>query len=555
MKKEKKEIEKKIKIIPLGGLDGIGKNITLFEYEDDIIIVDCGIKFPSDEMPGIDFIIPDFSYLIKNKSRIKGLVVTHGHEDHIGAIPYLLMELNIPIYSFKLTIGLIQSRLEEKKPKSPPVFVEAKPHEPIKIGKFTVEFIRVNHSIIDGASLAIKTDAGTIIHTGDFKIDFTPVDGHVTDLTRFAEIGEQGVLLLMSDSTNAERPGFTRSESILEKKLVDIFSSARGKIIVATFASNIHRIQQIFNAAKIYNKFVTVTGLSMLKNIEIASKLGYLNINENMIVSVEKANALPPKKLVVIGTGSQGEPMSALSRISAGTHKFFKVHKGDTVIITASVIPGNERMVYNVVNGLMRLGVEVHYERDPDIHVSGHGSEEELKLMISLTRPKFFMPIHGEYKHLIAHTKIAELLGIKPSMIHIANNGDIMELSNKSFKKNGVINLSEIYVDGQEIGNLESSLITDRQTMSTEGIIFITIVTSDGMLIREPEIQTRGLVGVKNVKVLNTIRHDAEKEAHRLLAKHYGPREVEMEVTKHMKNSIYKLVRRNPLINVQVVDI
>jgi ribonuclease J len=242
MKKEKKEIEKKIKIIPLGGLDGIGKNITLFEYEDDIIIVDCGIKFPSDDMPGIDFIIPDFSYLIKNKSRIKGLVVTHGHEDHIGAIPYLLMELNIPIYSFKLTIGLIQSRLEEKKPKSPPVFIEAKPHEPIKIGKFTVEFIRVNHSIIDGASLAIKTDAGTIIHTGDFKIDFTPVDGNVTDLTRFAEIGEKGVLLLMSDSTNAERPGFTRSESILEKKLVDIFSSAKGKIIVATFASNIHRI-------------------------------------------------------------------------------------------------------------------------------------------------------------------------------------------------------------------------------------------------------------------------------------------------------------------------
>jgi ribonuclease J len=293
----------------------------------------------------------------------------------------------------------------------------------------------------------------------------------------------------------------------------------------------------------------------MLKNIEIAGKLGYLNINESMIVSVEKANSLPPKKLVVIGTGSQGEPMSALSRISAGTHKFFKVHKGDTVIITASVIPGNERMVYNVVNGLMRLGVEVHYERDPDIHVSGHGSEEELKLMLSIVRPKFFMPIHGEYKHLVAHTKIAELLGIKPSMMHIANNGDIMELTSKSFKKSGVINLSQIYVDGQEIGNLESSLITDRQTMSTEGIIFITIVTSDGMLIREPEIQTRGLVGVKNVKVLNTIRHDAEKEAHRLLAKHYGPREVEMEVTKHMKNSVYKLVRRNPLINVQVVDI
>ena len=387
-----KNFDNSVKIIPIGGLGAIGKNMTLFEHEDEIIIVDCGIMFPSDDMPGIDFIIPDFSYIKKNKSKIKAIIITHGHEDHIGAIPYLLKEVNVPIYATKLSIGLIQSRLEEKHLKQSPIFNEIKPRESITLGSFIIEFIKVNHSIIDGIGMAIQTKAGTIIHTGDFKIDFSPVDGIVTDLARFANYGEKGVLLLMSDSTNAEKPGYTKSESILIDKMIEIFSESKGRIIVATFASNIHRIQQVLDVAQRFNRKVVISGLTMLKNIEIASTLGYLSYKEDLIIEINEANNLPNKKIVIIGTGSQGEPMSALTRMANGTHRHFLAEKGDTVIITASVIPGNEKTVNNIVNSLMKLGAEVFYEQDKDIHVSGHASTEELKLMLSLTKPKFFMP-------------------------------------------------------------------------------------------------------------------------------------------------------------------
>lgn len=546
---------KAIKIIPLGGLGGIGKNITLFEYRGAIIIVDCGIMFPTDEMPGIDYIIPDFSYIRKNKSRVKAILVTHGHEDHIGAIPYLLQEVNAPLYATKLTIGLIQSRLEDISPKTETRFVEIKPRDRVEIDGFTVEFIKVNHSIIGGVGLALTTDAGTIIHTGDFKIDFSPVDGDVTDIFRFADYGEKGVLLLMSDSTNAEREGFTRSESVLVDKLAEIFASANGRIIVATFASNIHRIQQVMDVAQRYNRKIVISGLTMQKNVEIANSLGYLNYRDDLIIDVSKANTFPNKKMVIIGTGSQGEPMSALYRMAYGTHRHFFAEKGDTVIITASVIPGNERMVTNVVNSLMKMGAEVYYDQDDDIHVSGHGSAKELKLMLSVTKPKFFMPIHGEYRHLKAHAEIAESLNIKPARIIIPDNGDVLELTPKSFKKIDTIELSQIYVDGKDIGDIESSVIKERHVMSSDGIIFIVIVTSEGMLMRQPDVFSRGFVGHREERVLDLIRKDVNERVNKLLKEGKSNSDSIANLKKGLKNFIFKLTRRNPIIVVEILEV
>lgn len=551
----KHEKENKIKIIPLGGLGGIGNNMTIFEYGDEILIVDCGIMFPNEEMPGIDYIIPDFSYVIKNKHKVKGILITHGHEDHIGAVPFLLQEITAPLFATKLTLGLIQSRMEERKPKENPTFVEVEPGHNIQIGSFTVEFLRVNHSIIDGVALALQTPIGIIIHTGDFKIDFSPVDGEVTDMYKFADYGKKGVLLLMSDSTNAERAGYTRSESILSEKLFDIFSMAKGRIIVASFASNIHRIQQVLDAAQKYNKKVVISGTTMLKNVEIAKTLGYLSFKEDLIIDIKEANSLPNKKLIIICTGSQGEPMSALARIASNTHKHFFAGPTDTVIITASVIPGNERLVYNVINSLMKLGAEVYYEQDADIHVSGHASQEELKLMIALTRPKFFMPIHGEYRHLKAHARIAESLNIKPAHILIAENGSILELTRKSFETAGMLHLDQMFVDGMDIEDLGSGLIKERKNMSSDGIIFLTAVISDGMLIHKPEIVSRGFITNKNIRVLETLRIEAEEHIHKLLSDGLHEKEVALFLKKNLKNSVYKLTRRNPLLDIQILEV
>jgi ribonuclease J len=546
---------KKMKIIPLGGLGAIGKNLTLFEYGNEILIVDCGIMFPTDEMPGIDYLIPDFSYIRQNRSKVKAILVTHGHEDHIGAIPYLLQDINAPIYATKLSIGLIQSRLEEIPPKKDPQFIEIKPRDKKQIGNFLVEFIKVNHSIIGGIGLAIQTDIGTIVHTGDFKIDFSPVDGDVTDMYRFADHGEKGVLLLLSDSTNAERSGFTQSESVLIDKLSDIFSSSKGRIIVATFASNIHRIQQVIEVAQRYNRKVVLSGITMQKNVEIATDLGYLNYRDDLIIDISKANSFPNKKLVIIGTGSQGEPMSALYRMAYGTHRHITAEKGDTVVITASVIPGNERMVTNVINSLMKQGADVYYDQDDGIHVSGHGSVKELKLMLAITKPKFFMPVHGEYRHLKAHAEIAESLNIKPSNILIAENGDVLELTSKSFKKVGALEISQIYVDGKDIGDIESSVIKDRHMMSSDGIIFIAIVLSEGMLMRQPDVFSRGFLGNKEDKMLELIRKDIHERVNRLLADKNSNDNIVSNLKKGLKNNIFKLTRRNPLIVVEILEV
>ncbi|HPS56602.1 MAG TPA: ribonuclease J [Spirochaetota bacterium] len=544
-----------VKIIPIGGLGAIGKNMTVFMQNDEMIIVDCGIMFPRDEMPGIDYIIPDFTFVKQNRDKVKGIILTHGHEDHIGAISFLLQEVKAPIYATRLTIGLIQSRLEERPLKYEPKFIEVEPRGTETIGSFVVEFIRVNHSIIGGVGLAIQTVAGTIIHTGDFKIDFSPVDGEVTDIYRFAHYGEKGVMLLLSDSTNAEKQGFTKSESSIMDKLSDIFSDSKGRIIVASFASNIQRIQQVLDTAQKYNRKVVISGLTMQKNIEIAHTLGFLDIRDDLIISFEEASKQTNKKIVIIGTGTQGEPMSALARMAFGTHRNFIAERGDTVIITASVIPGNERMVTNIVNALMEVGVNVYYDKDEDIHVSGHGSSKELKLMLTITKPRFFMPVHGEFKHLKKHADIAESLNMKPANILIAKNGDILELSKKHFKKIDKIKLSEMYVDGTEIGDVASDVIRERHMMSTDGILFVTAVISQGMPMSEPEIVSRGFISHENTKIHAALKKDIEEKIKKMLRERSGAEAIQDFLQRSLKNTVYKLTRRNPLIVVRVVEV
>ena len=557
-KNKKTRIDKKIdkiEIIPLGGLESIGKNMTLIKYKEEIIIIDCGIMFPTTEMPGIDFIIPDFSYLLENKKKIKALIATHGHEDHIGAIPFLFEQINVPLYATKFTLALIKSKFEEKPPRGKPIYKEVHPRKKIKIGPFSIEFIRVNHSIPDGVALAIETDLGTIIHSGDFKIDFSPVDKEVTDLKRFADYGESGVLLFLSDSTNAEKEGFTKSEAILEKKLFDIFSNAKSRIIVATFSSNINRIQQIFDTAQKFNRKVAISGMSMQKNIRIAKSLSYLNFKDDLIVDINKIEAYPKKKLVILGTGTQGEPLSVLTRISKGTHKHVSLEVKDSIVITASVIPGNEKMVINIVNSLMKMGADVFYAKEKDIHVSGHGAAKELKLMLSIIKPKFFMPVHGEFKHLKAHAEIAEKIQEKPSKTIIANNGDILELTKDNFKKKDYVNLSQIYVEGQELGDINNKVINERRTILNEGIMFVTIVVSEGLLLREPHLVTKGFIEDKKMKALPLISKEVLSQAEKMLKDNLTSQEIETHLKKRLSSFIYKNIQKRPLISVQILEV
>ena len=551
MTQEDKDI---IKIIPIGGLGAIGNHMTVFEYKDDILVVDAGIMFPDENMPGIDFLIPDFSYIRKNKHRVKGVIITHGHEDHMGAVPFLLQEINVPIYATRITTGFIQSRLEERPAKGEPVFIEIKLREQFQIGKFIVEFIRVNHSIVDGVGLAIKTDVGTIIHTGDFKIDYSPLDGQVIDIARFAEYGESDVLLLMADSTNAVVEGYTKSESSLQKGIMDIFSSSNGRIIIASFASNIHRIQQVMDAAHKYNRKVTLSGATVQKNYEIAAELGYITAREGLMVDIKEAVNLPDKKQVVICTGSQGEPMSALSRMANGTHKHIRIGKRDTVVIAASIIPGKEKTVNNVVNSLLRKGAEVYYDQE-NIHASGHASVEELKLMISIVKPKFFMPIHGEYRHLKANAKIAESLSIKSSHIIVADNGDILTLSRKTFKKEGSIEIKNIFVDGTEIGDIESEVIKDRQTMSTDGILVITAAVSRKLLQGPPKVILKGLAGHKNEEIIKVVTGVVEEQMGKMLLQGTAEQEIIFTLKKKLDRLVFGFTRRNPLIEIQLLEI
>ena len=469
------ESKKKIKVIPLGGLGEIGKNITVIEYGDEIVVVDCGMTFPDSEMYGIDVVIPDVTYLVNNIEKVKGFFITHGHEDHIGAIPYILKQVNVPIFATNLTVGLIESKLEEHKMLDIVNLNVVKPGDIIKLDKLKVEFIRTNHSIADSCSLAIHTPLGIIVHTGDFKVDFTPVDGNVIDLQRFAKLGKQGVLLLMADSTNACHPGYTMSEKTVGEKLDNLFSKGKGRIIVATFASNIHRLQQIINSSIKYGRKVAFSGRSMEKISDVAVKLGYLDMPEGLLVDLKDLRLYNNDQITIVTTGSQGEPMSALTRIASSTHKNIQIEKDDMIIISASPIPGNEKAVSRVINELTHKGAEVIYKSIEEIHVSGHACEQELKLIHSILKPKYFVPVHGEYKHLRKHILIAEEVGLEKEKSFILENGDVLSLSRKSACIAKKVQAGNILVDGSGVGDVGNIVLRDRKNLSRDGIINVIV--------------------------------------------------------------------------------
>ncbi|MBQ2135129.1 MAG: ribonuclease J, partial [Phascolarctobacterium sp.] len=471
------KIQNKVQIIPLGGLGEIGKNMTVFRYGDDIILIDAGLMFPEDDMLGIDLVIPDITYLIDNKDKVKAIFLTHGHEDHIGALPYVMKQLEVPVYGNALTLGILQGRLRENGV-SDENLVTIKPGDKIGAGAFNLEFIRVNHSIPDAVSIVIKTPIGTIIHTGDFKFDQTPVDGQVTQFNKFAEFGDAGVLALLADSTNAERPGFTQSEKMVGQTFDDEFRYARNRIIVATFSSNVHRIQQVVDSAVKYKRKVAVIGRSMINVVNIAMELGYLNIPEGVLIDIDETNNYTADQIVIITTGSQGEPMSALTRMAMNDHKKVGIMPGDTVIISATPIPGNEKLVSRTINHLYKLGAEVIYEKSNGVHVSGHASQEEIKLMHNLVRPKYFIPVHGEYRHLIKHANIAKDLGMPKENIVIAENGSVIELSKEGINVVGKIQSGKVLVDGLGVGDVGNIVLRDRRLLSQDGIM-IVVVTID----------------------------------------------------------------------------
>ncbi len=494
-----------VKFTALGGLNEIGKNLYVYECCNDMFIVDCGLAFPDEDMPGVDLVVPDFTYLEKNRDRFRGIVLTHGHEDHIGALPYLLKKINVPIYGTRLTLGLVEGKLKEHNLLSQASLNVVEPRQNVRMGCMSVEFIRVNHSIPDACALAIHTPAGVIVHTGDFKVDYTPIEGGIIDLARFGELGNRGVLALMSESTNAERPGYTKSERSVGESFKNLFNSAEGKrIIIATFSSNIHRIQQIIDQAVIHDRKVAVSGRSMTNVIAKAVELNYIKMPEGMLIDIEDVNKYPPEKLVICTTGSQGEPLSALSRMSSGDHRQVTITPMDFIIISANPIPGNEKLVTKVVNDLMKQGADVIYESMYEVHVSGHACQDELKMMISLTKPKFFIPIHGEYKHLKKHSKLAIGMGIPEDNIFIADLGQVLETDGVDMKFTGTVPSGRVMVDGYGVGDVGSVVLRDRKHLAEDGVMIIvaTIDRESGNVLAGPDIVSRGFVYVRESEQL-----------------------------------------------------
>jgi len=489
----------KVKIIPLGGLNEIGKNLTVFECGKDLIILDCGIAFPDDDMPGIDMVIPDMTYLEKNASKIKGIVLTHGHEDHIGGIPFLLKKLNVPIYGTRLTLGLVEVKLKEHNLLSKTKLTRVNAGDTIKLGDIKVEFIHNNHSIADSVAIAFHTPVGVIVHTGDFKLDSTPIEGSMMDIARLGELGNKGVLALLSDSTNVERPGFTMSESTVGETFDELFRNCDRRIFVATFASNVHRVQQIINAAYRYGRKVAFSGRSMENVVEVAMQLGYMTVPENVIISIDDIKKYRANQVVIITTGSQGEAMSALSRMAYSDHKKVEISKGDLVIVSASPIPGNEKAISNVINELFKKGAEVVYKSLENIHVSGHACQEELKLMLTLTKPKFFIPVHGEFRHLKLHASLAESVGINPKNIVVGDIGKVIELTSGSIKLNGTVPSGIVLVDGLGIGDVGNIVLRDRKHLAQDGIIVVvvTLDKNDKSILAGPDVLSRGFVYVR----------------------------------------------------------
>ena len=545
-----------LRVIPLGGLDEIGKNLTVFECGNDIIIIDCGMSFPDEDLPGIDIVIPDFTYLIKNKDRVRGLFVTHGHEDHIGAIPYLLRELNVPVYGTRLTIGLIEGKLKEHN--VPRVSLNVRnPGDVIKVPGFTVEFVHVNHSIPDAVAMAIRCAAGLFVHTGDFKIDMTPIDGDPIDLARFAELGKEGVTALFSDSTNAERPGFTPSERIVGNTFSSIFSRSTDKrIIVATFSSNIHRIQQIINEAARYGRKVAVSGRSMINTVGIAAELGYLDIPDGVLIDIDAIRRYTPEQIVIVTTGSQGEPMSALHRMAFSDHRKVSVGPGDVIVISATPIPGNEKFVSRVINELLKLGAEVVFEKMYDVHVSGHACSDELKLIMELTKPRFFMPLHGEYRHLKRNSMNAQSVGIPKDNIMIAQLGNVIEFTHDSMKNVGSVQAGRVLVDGLGVGDVGSVVLRDRKHLAEDGLIAVvmTIDSATGDVVAGPDIVSRGFVYVRESEPLID---DIKTVVSRVLDS-YSRRDwatIKTKVRDELSRYLFDCTRRSPMILPIIMEI
>ena len=540
----------KLKIIPLGGLNEIGKNMTAYEYGGEIIVVDCGMAFPGDDMYGIDLIIPDVSYLIKNRTRIRGLFITHGHEDHIGAIPYVLKQVNMPIFCTRFTAGLIKLKLEEHGLLKSTKLITVEPGKSVRAGKFTVEFLHVNHSIADSVAFAIHTHMGTVVHTGDFKIDSTPIDGEVIDLARFGELGKEGVLALLADSTNVERPGFTPSEKTVGATFTRQFQGCDDRIIVTTFASNVHRIQQVINAAAANGRKVAVTGRSMENIMKVSTELGYMKVPKNTLVDINKIKGLPKNRQVIVTTGSQGEEMSALYRMAFSQHKQVELGAGDKVIISASAIPGNEVTVSRVINELFRKGVKVVYNKADILHVSGHACQEELKIIHALTKPRFFIPLHGEQRMLQIHSQLAQDMGMDRNHIAIADNGAVIEITAKTIKVNGSVPSGEVYVDGSGVGDVGAVVMRDRKRLAEDGMVVVVLPVSshDGNLISEPEIITRGFIYVKEsgdlMKELQGVARDAAENVRR----RRDDGELKGTVKSAVSSYLFKTTKRNPMV-------
>lgn len=543
---------KKLKIIPLGGLQEIGKNMTVFEYNDNIIVVDCGMTFPNDDMLGVDMVIPDITYLKRNIEKVKGIIITHGHEDHIGGIPYILRDLNVPIYCTALAGGIIKSKLEEHKNIKKAKIHVKKAGDKFKVGGFDIEMIHINHSIADAVSLCIGTPLGKCIFMGDFKIDTTPIDGRFIDLARFGQLGREGVLLLMSDSTNAERPGMAMSESKVGKSLEAQFKNCNKRILVATFSSNIHRIQQILDISHKYGRKVCVSGRSMENMVSIASELGYLKYPKGLIVDISMMKKYPKEQMTVITTGSQGEPMSALMRMSMGSHKQIHISPEDKILISASPIPGNEKSIYTLINELVKRGAEVVYDKLAELHVSGHACSEELKIMLALIRPKYFMPVHGEYRHLVAHAEHAKAVGIPKENIFISEIGKVLEIDGKGARLNGTVPAGKVLVDGIGVGDVGQTVLRDRQHLSQDGLIIIvtTFDSDSATVVAGPDIITRGINLTKDTEdISETVRTIAYESIESCLEKNLSDwATIKSELRTNIADYVYKHTKRNPMI-------
>ena len=549
-----------LKVIPLGGLGEIGLNMMAMEYGDSIIVIDCGLMFPEDYMLGIDIVIPDVSYLKANREKVKAFIITHGHEDHTGALPFILRDVNAPIYATALTLGLIEEKLAEFDLLKSTTFETVRPRDRVSIGPFDIEFIRVSHSIVDGCGLAIRTPVGTVVHTGDFKMDQTPVDGEVMDYARFSEYGEAGVLLFMSDSTNVEKEGYTLSEREIGYNLEEIFRKCTGRIIVASFSSNIHRIQQVIDSAAKFGRKVALNGKSMAANVRIARALGYLKAPDGLVIDLKEVDGIPHDKLVLLTTGSQGEPMSALTRMAMDNHKQIKVVKGDTVILSSKFIPGHEKAISTMMNHLYRRGAEVIYEKVSEVHVSGHASQEELKIMLNMVKPKYFLPVHGEYRHLVLHGKLARKVGIPEENVIVAEDGDVVELTaDGGLVRGNKVESGRVFVDGKGVGDVSEMVLKDRGHLSQDGMVLavVAINNSTGEIVYGPEIITRGLVHedespelIENAKAvileaMNSINTEAKTEQ----------LEVNEEVRRALRRYFNKTLERRPVILPVIIEI